>query len=188
MSGVIHLEDDNEEAIDDMLHWLYSFEYFPSFDLKVMKNLDEDDWERHLDGAIIAHKYGIASMEKYAIGVCTCAIETFAEDLDAVRLAKRALDYPDKGAILADYIPHFSHGRFPELFKDDRFRRLLARYPETRQQLIDENFTELIKTEEFRAHLKADGELALRYIDRLMESEQDESEEKKGKKKRKLLK
>ena len=183
---IVRLDGDKEQVLDDMLRWLYSYEYFPNFDIEVIKNLDPNGWERHIDAAIIADKYGIPSMEKYAMEVCDVCLATFigGPDIDLSKLLKRVLEYPDRKGKLASMIADYCPESFPEVFRIEGFRVWLAKHPKIKKDLIDRNFSELIKIEEFREYLSADSDTALRDIDRLMGFEEGKATEKKGKKRK----
>lgn len=182
------MNDSNEEAVDDLLHWLCSYQHFPDFDIEVIPNMDGDaDWQckRQLSAAAIAEKYGVREMEEYAVQVCECFVDVHTDEIGRAEFAKCALQYRDREQRLARIVHVLGESRFPEHFKDESFRLLLERYPEVRRQLIDENFAELIEVPQFRDYLKANGETALEQIDRLVE-EAKSKEERTESKKRKI--
>lgn len=180
------LDEDDEQALEDMLRWLYSYEYFPTFDFEIIKNFDDNEWERHLEALIVADKYGVPSMEEHAMDVCEAVFATFGNDIDLLKLVERALRYPDRQCKLAGSIAWLSGSRFLKVFKDTNYRLWLEKHPSIKEKLIDENFSELIKTTELRAYLRTDSDTALRHIDRLMGPEEGKKTEEKKKKKRKV--
>lgn len=150
-----------------MLHWIYGYHYCDS---DIIKYTDPDDWDRHLEAAIVAAEYGVLSLEEAAMELCECYIETFAREINVLHFATCALKYPDKRGLLTHQIPKLFDRHFSKWFRDETFRSWLARYPKVKQELVDKHFSKLIKTQEFREYLKTDGEMALSYIDRLTET------------------
>lgn len=171
-----------------MLHWLYSYQYFPGSDIDVIKWMDGDagrQCQRHLNAAAIAEKYGVPEMEEYAVEICQCFVDVHTHEVTRAEFAKCALQYIDRKKRLASMVHTLGHSRFPEHFKEEGFRVLLERYPEVRRKLIDENFAELIKVPQLRNYLKTNGGTALEQTDRLTD-EAESREERNESKRRKI--
>lgn len=174
--------DDDEQAVEDMLRWLYSYSYFEDDYIKYGSH--EDILGRMLGSAIIANKYGVSDMELEAVCFCQQFMEFNSHKVDIMKVAKQATRYPDAKRHFASFIPMLCVGRFVELFAHEDVRAWLAKYPSVKATLIDDNFSELIKTEAFREYLQTDGETALRHIDRLMAREQGDDDDRETKRRK----
>lgn len=177
---MVQLHGDDEQAVEDMLRWVYSHE---DFDTEFIKHSGAGFLSRMMEGAIIADKYGIPSMEKYNVEQCQTILLACGE-VDAVEFAEQAVRYPDSHGLLAESLPEFFGGCFVNLFKNEHVRALLAKHADIRAQLIEENFDELATTDEFRDLVRKDHDLARTWADALDEASEEVTDEPESKKRK----
>lgn len=148
-----------------MLRFLYGFPY--ALD-KTPADDTQQTWERHLNVAIVADKYDLPDLEKFAFDACTVDIRNRdSQDVDVSHLIKRAADYHDRSGALSGVTLGVVNAQFVSLFPKTDVQAWLADRPEDREALMVSHFDELMKTETFREMLRTDGEMALRHLDRL---------------------
>lgn len=165
------LHDDDPVAVDAMLCYIYAVEY-PGGDLffKSKSAL----WERHLNVAIVADKYGLPQLERRALERCLDRIigDNWSGDVDLLYVIERSMDYPDRTGKLTETIVELVDKPFMKLFKDARFRDWVDDHAAKTKVLVAKHFAELMKLKIFRAKLEADGALAVKHLDRVLEESQ----------------
>lgn len=133
--SVIELKDDDPDALEILLHWLYHQDY----ESIIVRNLANKVpiWRLHLNVALAADKYLCRNLEKAAIfalsehlSSTTSSTEEAAQMLEIVH----EMDLTDSIAAMTEQV---QKRLLPDLLKEPQFRALLDRDHELRWKIID---------------------------------------------------
>lgn len=136
--STIHLKDDKPEAAESMLRYIYTGGYVAD-----NERYDPNDWERHLDVAITANKYGVYHLENKAFLHFEKIAGNSTNILSIIGILRRLYEVP--GLVrFQRFARALRQKHLKELLKQDGFRELL----ESDKDLMWEFVKELALTDD----------------------------------------
>jgi len=149
-----------------MIRYLYTSQYpRPVAPLSAV-----DTWEADFELAVVADKYQMTSLEIVAATRCAEVLELRHSTGDIICLIEGLPRYPDSTGYLKEAVVEvgWDSDTLVDLYRHDVFRAWVKENRAATTNMIANSLPELMKLEEFRREIQADGEQALTHIDILL--------------------
>lgn len=172
--GVLQLHDDDPDALESMLRYIYTSKY---------PEVPSNEWEKHLGLAVIADKYCLQLLKESALEKLE-GVKPFYENVRSapykptlirfepslefvVRVGNALLNGSDQFEKIVN--KHCGHD-FQAFFKKQKFRKMLDRHTEVRDWLYVEHIQSLAALPEFKALIQSNDQLAAKYLQEVVKT------------------
>ena len=152
--GVLELHDDDPQALERMLRYLYRAKY--------PKGSAGHEWEPHMNLVVVADKYAVAQLKTTAFDrVKKIVKSTPKTTLDVPRLLGMLSQYNIGTSDFYGSLEQAIFVQFREIWSDEAVQQYLDGKAALRDELFGNIFQDILDQPEFEDMIKGDGEMAL---------------------------
>ncbi|KAK4544581.1 hypothetical protein LTR36_004153 [Oleoguttula mirabilis] len=136
---VVELKDDDEEAVEAMLRWLYTFDY----EKRAGVEKQGPTLNFHLNVYVVSDKYLLAALQEESINPLQSDLEATEEDELVAFIQEVCYGHQSFPQAVMDVVDKARDGRLDVLLEHSAFRDMMLRDPELCLSVVDKLQTKM---------------------------------------------